>query len=102
MTIIDVDELKKKKRKYINYYNRTKIEDAVSMHDINFAPIISPETLRPTATLEKDSDYDRNHVYRVLKCSKCGTLVYSEEWFGKGSVPCYTRYCKYCGAKFVK
>lgn len=69
---------------------------------VDDAPTIDPESLRPTATLKETTDYDKNHIYRVLECSKCGTWVYNERWYGEGSFPRHIHYCEYCGARFVK
>lgn len=70
------------------------------LEDIEEAPTIDPETLRPTAYWrgEYDGYSDGNPVYDVWHCSSC------EYWIDDGTddPALLPKYCPNCGARMVE
>lgn len=90
MRLIDADELKKKSSKMM-FEKATGFGsfDAVGVLDIDAAPTIDPESLRPTAKWSLGRIED--HIVMNFICGNCGNR--SELNY---------KYCPKCGARMIK
>lgn len=90
MRLIDADKLKEKASKMM-FENATGFGafDAVGILDIDAAPTIDPETLRPTAKW-KCGGIDGNSYTANWICRKCGRVADFDY-----------KYCPNCGARMV-
>lgn len=86
MRLIDADALLEREV----YYDRC--ECLVLRYEIEKAPTINPEELRPKGRWVKDDWADF-----VKQCSCCGKVPNAVP--GDGNKPCYSPYCPHCGAK---
>ena len=98
MRLIDADELKKKAKLRGHCVSPlvTAHHMCVDVHDIDNAPTINPEDLRPKGKwigLEYDGYADGNPVYDLWECSNCGNEEKGED------VPEQNPFCRCCGAK---
>lgn len=67
---------------------------AVLVGDIDDAPTIDPDTLRPTGRWEEEDE--RSAYYgRLVSCSECGGLLETHK-------KQYFKYCYNCGAKMME
>lgn len=90
--LIDANELLKKKflaREFDGTARGWTIE-VVSVHDIENAPTIDPESLRSHGRWEEINGY--------LRCSECKDVYIYEDWIEDGK----WKFCPNCGAKMEK
>lgn len=92
MRLIDADELKKKSSKMM-FEKATGFGsfDAVGVLDIDAAPTIDPESLRPTAEWIDRGYVCGEHEY---ECSAC----HETEWRTSEK---RMKYCMFCGKRMV-
>lgn len=97
MRLIDADELKKKSSKMM-FEKATGCGsfDAVGVLDIDAAPTIDPETLRPTAHIMRGTV---QCTYDAGFCSNCKLCI--DKDYGTALAKSYS-YCPHCGARYVK
>lgn len=92
MRLIDADELKKKSSKMM-FEKATGFGsfDAVGVLDIDAAPTIDPESLRPTAEWIEAPDEGADGSWEA--CSCCA-------WESRWAASQY-KYCHHCGKRMV-